>query len=38
MTLKRSYRLLVDPGCSLKQTLLRKFSRRIIFKRWYHYL
>jgi hypothetical protein len=35
MTLKRSSRLLVAHGCSLKQTLLRKFSRRVILKRWY---
>jgi len=34
--LKRSSRLLVAHGCSLKQTLLRKFSRRVILKRWYY--
>ena len=33
MMLKRSSRLLVAPGCSFKQTLLRKFSRRVILKR-----
>jgi heme exporter protein D len=36
MTLKPFSRLLVAHGCSLKQTLLRKFSRRVILKRWYH--
>ena len=35
MTLKRSSRLLVAHGHSLKQTLLRKVSRRVILKRWY---
>jgi hypothetical protein len=35
MTLKRSSRLLVAHGCSLKQTLLRKVSRRVILKKWY---
>jgi hypothetical protein len=38
MTLKRSSRLLVAHGCSLKQTLLRKISSRVILKRWYHVL
>ena len=36
MTLKRSSRLLVAHGHSLKQTLLRKVSRRFILKRWYN--
>ena len=35
MTLKRSSRLLVAHGYSLKQTLLRKVSRRVILKIWY---
>ena len=37
MTLKRSSRLLVAHGYGLKQTLLRKVSRRVILKRWYYY-
>ena len=36
MTLKLSSHLLVAHGCSLKQTLLRKFSSRVILKRWYN--
>jgi transposase len=37
MTLKRSSRLLVAYGCSLKQTLLQKFGRRVILERWYKF-
>jgi DNA-binding LacI/PurR family transcriptional regulator len=38
MTLRPSSRLLVALGCSFKQTLLRKFSRRVELSRWYHAL
>jgi transposase len=37
MTRKRCFLLLVAHGCSLKQTLLRKFSSLIILKRWYQF-
>jgi hypothetical protein len=38
MTHKRCFLLLVPHGCSLKQTLPRKFSSLIILKRWYQSL